>query len=722
MLELFILVVRIKSTLVRSVDADGERGAGVTQDFADWLGGVLRQRGMPQKELAQLVGVTPAAVNAWANGRSVPRYEKIAAIAAALGVAVEDAVSLRPPGATPSELEWVFQKAPEDGSRIGGNAAAYAFAANLEVLAREATQNSLDERYEQGLPVTSRFVLHELTGPHLRDFLSALRWDLIESHLREAADRRQKAGRVLIDGLNEMERTGRLVLLRIDDYNASGLTGPEYDDGRFARVVRRTLDSGKIGAQGGSYGLGKAALWAASRFGLVLVNSTLSEPQDGRCERRMAGRLELPWHALGGKEFAGPAWFGTVDKERENSARSWWADSATAESLYLERDDSAPGTSFLVVGAYDGSGDTEDLEEMYERLMAGVAHNFWASMVGGEQGGPLLRASVTAWRNGQVVRPEGYIDPHIYEPARSRAVKAFLDGRTTSELTSRDDVLQASVSLKLPARKEPGVGGEQRPESHEAVLLVTPTTEDDPRPDHIVYMRATRMVVKNKRVGDLPLGHRRFQAVLLAGLATGAASSADAKEAEQFLRTAEPPDHNDWTSTEDLTATYVRGARQSIINFKKEAEQTIRDLLKGQEDTNDSDEGPQVLRDLLTLNAPLKPRTNGFPVVHAIEGDVSEAGAWHVRVTVKLPERETPWVLSPVARFVVRSGGNISVRWAGTLVPERDCELTRNGNLRFRDGARRGIFRGVTDVSSHPVAADMSCIEVDVPRAKEVAE
>src|SRR5206468_2426892 len=144
----------------------------------------------------------------------------------------------------------------------------------------------------------------------LRDFQEAMRWNRIEEHLQAAADPGQKVGRVLLDGLQELERTQRLVLLRVDDYNATGLTGPEYGDGRFARVIRRTLDSGKAGTQGGSYGLGKAALWAASRFGLVLVNSTLSEDQDGRQDRRMAGRLELPWHAIGTEEFAGPAWFG----------------------------------------------------------------------------------------------------------------------------------------------------------------------------------------------------------------------------------------------------------------------------------------------------------------------------------------------------------------------------------------------------------------------------
>ena len=49
-------------------------------------------------------------------------------------MAVEDAVDLRTPGTSSSELEWMFREAPRDGGREGGNAAAFAFAANLEVL------------------------------------------------------------------------------------------------------------------------------------------------------------------------------------------------------------------------------------------------------------------------------------------------------------------------------------------------------------------------------------------------------------------------------------------------------------------------------------------------------------------------------------------------------------------------------------------------------------
>ncbi|MGW2596370.1 helix-turn-helix transcriptional regulator [Streptomyces klenkii] len=686
------------------------------QDFAEWLRGMLRQRDMSQKDLAAAIDVTPAAVTAWIRGRSEPRYEKIAAIAEALGVAAEDAVSRRQPGASSAELSWVFRKAPADGGREGGNAAAFAFAANLEVLAREATQNSLDERLPGGHPVVSRFVLHELTGEHLEEFLEALRWSEIEKHLNAAADPGQKVGRVLLDGLHELERTRRLVLLRVDDYNATGLTGPDYDDGRFARVVRRTLDSGKAGAQGGSYGLGKAALWAASRFGLVLVNSTLSESQDGRHERRMAGRLELPWHALGADEFAGPAWFGVKDPDRDDAARSWWGDEETARSLYLERNDSAAGTSFLVVGAYDGSGDTEQLEEMHERLTTGVARNFWASMVRGETAAPLLRASVASWRNGRVVKAEERIDPHRYEPARSRAVKAFLDRRTVPELTSREDVLEMTVPLKLPRLKDGEVSDRTSPPTHDAVLLITPSGDDEPAVDHISYMRATRMVVRSKKIGDLPLGHRNFQAVLLAGAAT-MKDTPDVEAAERLLRASEPPDHNDWTGTEDLTAMYMRGARQCIVNFKRLAEQSVREALQTQDDGQQGDEGPEVLKELLRLDPPKSSRTQGFPTIHAIEGAVDEHSAWRVTVTVKCPEREDPWVLAPVVRFTGRDGGGIPVRWAGRLTPVKNCELTEEGNLLFR--GRRGVFQGVTDVASHPVPAAMSRIEVDVPRAKE---
>ncbi|MEI5032298.1 hypothetical protein RB201_03465 [Streptomyces sp. S1A(2023)] len=146
-----------------------------------------------------------------------------------------------------------------------------------------------------------RFTLHEFTGEKLADFLAAIQWDDLYKHYEAVIQGRdQKVTRSVRAGLRDLHERDRLVLLRVDDYNASGLTGDEYDDSRYAAVVRRTLDSHKSGATaGGSYGLGKATLWGASRLGMVLINSTLSEAYEGRTERRVVGRLELPWRRIG---------------------------------------------------------------------------------------------------------------------------------------------------------------------------------------------------------------------------------------------------------------------------------------------------------------------------------------------------------------------------------------------------------------------------------------
>jgi transcriptional regulator with XRE-family HTH domain len=683
--------------------------------FGLWLERQLRLKGMSQADLAVELEVTRAAVSAWITGRAAPRMDNVHAIEAILGVLPGSAITREDVPGSIGSLIWYHRPAHQDGGRELGNAATFAFDVGMSVLAREATQNSLDERYDSGQPVRVGFTLHDLSGERLSRFLEVIRWGELEPHLRAAADRTQKVGRVLANGLDEMRETGRLRLLRIDDYNASGLTGTDYDDGRFAAVVRRQLDSHKRENAGGSYGLGKATLWAASQLGLVLINSTLSEAHEGRHQRRLIGRLDLPWRSVDGEDFAGPAWLGEADPQRGGAARSWWADERTAEALLLARESEAPGTSFLIVGAHDGSGEATGLEDMHTALVKSLAESFWASMIAPAGASPLLEVSVTAMRDGMVVVAEERVDPHRFEPARSRAVQAFLDGNTVPELTSAEDVVQASVRLGIPPLKAAAV---QNPSTeHRAVLLLTPTTDDDPSPNQLVCMRGTRMVVMSRPVGDLPMGSPKFQAVLLAGRATGAATP-DAAAAEAFLRASEPPEHNDWKRTDDLAATYARGAATRIKEFRSAMMDEIRWLLRRPEEK--SDDGPAALRDLLNLDPPPPPRSPGFPTVKNVTGAVGGDGAWRVRVEVKLPERNDPWLLTPILRFATRSGPKPEARWA-QLTAESDCEVTEVGHLRVAVGARTAVFTGVSDVSSHPVAAQMAVAEVDLKRAKEVA-
>ncbi|MBB5075653.1 helix-turn-helix transcriptional regulator [Nonomuraea endophytica] len=682
--------------------------------FGAWLGRQLRRKSMSQSDLASALDVTRAAVSAWITGRAMPRVEKIHQIEEILDLAAGASVTRDETPESSGYVSWHHRLAHSDGGRELGNAAAFAFDASLAITAREATQNSLDERWDRTRPVRVRFTLHEISGERLRRLQEAILWDDLAPHIEAAGDAKHKVGRTLADGLHELRETGELLLLRIDDFNANGLTGPEYDDGRFAAVVRRQLESRKSdAAAGGSFGLGKATIWGASRFGLVIVNSTLSEPFEGLRDRRVIGRIDLPWHELNGIQYAGPAWLGNRDPLREPAARSWWAGERTIEELHLQRQSSDPGTSFLIVGAHDPAGEATTLEEMHRVLVHGLASGFWASMVSGRGRAPMLEASVRALRNDQEVVAEERVDPHAYEPARARAVRAFLDRTTVPRLSRSDDVVELSVPLTvLPLKTE--IHGQ--PVEHRAVLLVTPAAESDEKANRLIGMRGNRMTVLDRPVTGIAIGSPEFQAVLLAGTAAGSEVGAD-EAAESFLRAAEPPEHNDWKPTEDLTSTYARGATTRLKEFRKTILATIRMAVKPV-DPVESNGAPTALRDLTSLGLAPVPRSKGYPTVRSATGGVDESGAWRVRVEVKLPERDDPWVLRPLLRFVTRSGPKPEARWA-SLSAETNCEIS--GDILVCSAKERNaIFTGVSDVASHPTAGRMLIVEVDLVQAKDV--
>ncbi|MET8681104.1 helix-turn-helix transcriptional regulator [Streptomyces sp. NPDC004647] len=688
-----------------------------TEHFGMWLGRQLRRKGMTQAELADALNLTRAAVSAWITGRAEPREITKRAIAGALGVDEMTVHSRRAEVIGGQPTRWYHRPAHPDGGREFGNAAAFAFDADLSVLAREATQNSLDEQVDDQRPVCVRYTLHELTGEHLRSFLEALGWSDLKPHYEVAGRQRQKVGRVIGEALRDLEDSRSLLLLRVDDYNATGLIGTEYGDSKFAAVVRDQLNSNKQSNQaGGSYGLGKATIWGTSRFGLVLINSTLSRPHEGRTERRLVGRLELPWHVVGEEAFAGPAWLGEpdTDPDREGIARSWWGDEKTTAALHLDREVSDPGTSFLIVGAHDAAGDTESLQDMHAKLVSALAENFWAAMTTGRQGTPLLEASVVTLRNGNTLIAEERVDPFEYQPARTRALQAYLNDETVEQITGPDQVALTHVPLKVPALSSQGSRSGDGTE-HNAVLLITAADDHDRQANRLVCMRGNRMTVIERRVRDIPLGTNPFQAVLLAGRATGQGSD-DVQLAEAFLRAAEPPEHNDWNKTEELAATYARGARTRITDFRKEMDAAVRRLVGRREEKREG--GPAVLRELLRLDAPATVRrTDGHPTIRHVVGTVDGSGAWYVQVEVKLPAREDPWLLEPVAKFDVRSGGRPRIGWA-ELAGGDNCTV-QDGLLRFEEGARSASFTGVTDITDHPVSAAMARLVIDLQKARE---
>ncbi|MGW0772448.1 helix-turn-helix transcriptional regulator [Streptomyces sp. NPDC002835] len=707
------------------------------EEFGPWLARQLRLTGKTQAELAEELKLTRAAVSAWITGRSVPRPTVMAQIAEALGTDVGTVHTRTADTQVGLPVTWYHRPGYRDGGRDGGNAAAFAFDADVQVLARETCQNSLDERLtENGRPVRVRYTIHELTGESLDTFRRAILWDDLQPHylaVSESASQ-QKVGRVVDAGVRDMFEKGRLVLLRIDDYNASGLTGDDYDDGKFAAVVRRQLESLKSGrGAGGSYGLGKATLWATSALGMVLINSTLSVPHEGRTERRVIGRLELPWRSVDGVPYAGPAWLGRPDPDTPGAevARSWWADEESVERLHLARENDEPGTSFLIVGAHDvasldqGPADldtddedgadedgTRDIRAMHRRLVEALGQDFWAAMTGGGSRLPLLETSVRTLRNGQVVIEEEKVDPTVAQPSRTRALRAFYDGTTVDRLTEAGQVVLRTVPLRLPL-----YGGRRGTLGiHPAVLLVTEAEDADGISNQVHSLRGNRMTIKKSGVAGLPLGVNAFQAVLLAGQAAGE-SVPFAEEAEDFLRAAEPPEHDRWGQTEELTLRWSHSAHHRIARLTTEVNAAVKELVARPKRAGG--EGGAKLRKALTVPRKTVPRRGSGPSLPELDGLKAEIGAdgeWRITAEVKLPRAEELPVMTPVVLLDVRSGSRPRLDWA-ELVALEGCEV-EDGVLRFTPGARRASFRGATDVAGHPVRTALTRLVLELRAGK----
>ncbi|MEU0675735.1 helix-turn-helix transcriptional regulator [Streptomyces sp. NPDC006172] len=707
----------------------------VGEEFGPWLSRQLKLANKTQAELAEELGLTRAAVSAWITKRSVPRPTVMAEIAKALGTDLGTVHTRTTDTLAGLPIKWYHRPGYQDGGRDGGNAAAFAFDADVQVLARETCQNSLDERLvKNGRPVRVRYTIHELTGEKLDAFRAAVLWDDLQPHYaavsESAAD--QKVGRVVDAGVRDMFEKGRLILLRIDDYNASGLTGDDYDDGKFAAVVRRQLESLKSGrTAGGSYGLGKATLWATSALGMVLINSTLSVSHEGRTERRVIGRLELPWRAVDGTAYAGPAWLGRPDPETAGAevVRSWWADEETTERLHLTRDSDEPGTSFLIVGAHDvasleqgksdpvddedenGSDDdgTRDIRAMHRRLVEALGRDFWAAMTGGGNRLPLLETSVRTLRNDEVVIEEEKVDPTDKQPSRSRALRAFYEGTTVDRLTDAGQVALRTVPLKLPLS-----GGRRGTLGvHPGVLLVTTAEDDDGVPNQVHSLRGNRMTIKKSGVSGLPLGVNPFQAVLLVGHAAGEAAPF-AEEAEEFLRAAEPPEHDRWGQTEELTLRWSHTAHHRISRLTTEVNTAVRELVVRPKSAGSQESAK--LRKKLTVprKATASRRTSGpaLPELDVMDADIGDGGEWRITAEVKLPRADELPAMTPVVLLDVRSGSRPRLDWA-ELVAVEGCEV-EDGKLRFTPRARRAVFRGSTDASGHPVRTELTRLVLEL--------
>ena len=168
--------------------------------------------------------------------------------------------------------------------------------------------------------------------------------------------------------------------------------------------------------------------------------------------------------------------------------------------------------------------------------------------------------------------------------------------------------------------------------------------------------RRQGMVIEHLPVPEQQTGGVPFHAFVVCGEAAG--SSVEDKAAEEFLRAAEPPAHDGWGRTDDLSVLYVQGGLQRLKEFKDHIRREIR-LLFAHAPVQD-DEGPDALKRLLHILGPRPAQDK--PHLKSLNGEVVD-GRWRIEAEIRMSNRTEGWSFEPFIAFVGEST-NERVRWS----------------------------------------------------------
>jgi transcriptional regulator with XRE-family HTH domain len=707
--------------------------------FKERLQAALRGKDLKQSQLAKAVGVSPSLASMWLKGSRTPDDEAIERLAEVLDADANWLLTGRgrePRGTRKRALEAVFEKVDwrpragfADGGRDGGNANQFAVGSSFRDLVRESIQNSGDERLDQVQPVSARFRLLSLRGEAKSRYLEAMRWPDLRPHFKACAEQRgdEQAAGGFSEAL-EIADSGELTVLQIIDSGTRGLTGPETGDGNFAALTRDSLYShkNKEGAAG-SYGLGKATQYAASAFGTVLCLSDLAEPEPetDNTKGRFFGRAELVWHQLDEdgetQAFAGPAWLGELGGDNGKIPVSHWvgAGNVLSRDLQMDRGSEATGTTIAVVGLRDLDADKRrPPREITEQIGREIEENFWPAIEAGELSARVEYVEL----DDPAAEPAPEID-NLVAPAQTRisgplvqAVRAHVNEEAVEVLVDDGDVVAGFAELQVPTRKGGDESDRHSSFTHRAVVLVRRAAPDELESEDggsssslrcAALTRGANMVVKTLDLSKGTVGAQPFHAVVLAGRAVG--DSQEDRWAEEFLRTAEPPSHDNWTTTPRLKRLYSPGYTKGLREFEASIRRVVRDLLSIE--SNLPPDGPSDLSRRFRFGEP--PNPERAPRVVVQEKSIAEDGSWHIDAAVRLRGDLSRGAAGrPEVIFLGESGSSARVKWR-SLEALSDGMSVRDGNtVVIPPNVRTGKFRGVTDPESHPTPASQTAATI----------
>lgn len=406
----------------------------------------------------------------------------------------------------------------------------------LQTVIREAVQNIADAaKLGQGPDILIRLRrLDEAERACIRD--------KVLHALPEEPSSRQK--------FEEFLQRDEQVVLEICDFGTTGLGGPTRADRipvgtkrtDFINFLRNIGTPRDTDHGGGTYGFGKASLYAVSRCHTILVDSLVGFTDEN--ERRLIGCHIGSKHEVAEdgymRQYTGRHWWGVADPDDGIADPAVGASAEDlARALGLpERGPGRSGTSIMIL---DFNTESEDLRTVGNRIVEGLLYSFWPRMM--KDAPAEKRFSCRVEVDGEELEipdPEEFPPLHLFCRAMRKARKREGEGveRIFSQRPARDLGWLAI---------EKGLRSDRR-------LIVGEDTLFRQTSRHIALMRPVQLVVKYLEGTALPDERLEWAGVFLAS---------DEDEVERAFALSEPPAHDDWIPgnlEKGYAKTYVRVA------------------------------------------------------------------------------------------------------------------------------------------------------------------
>lgn len=377
-------------------------------------------------------------------------------------------------------------------------------------LAREIIQNSLDaKKHGTASPVEVHFELNSLSIDKFpdREFFVGI----LEA-CREYWRSNTKTKKFFNNALEVID-ISPIPVLKISDYNTTGLTGSDMDHGtNWHNLIKSVGVSDKSSSSGGSYGIGKNAPFACSQIRTVFYGT---KDCDGK--RAFQGVAKLVTHQNEqGETTQGTGYYGWLDRNRPIIDYS-------EVDEFFHRDQT--GTDIFVFGfnAEDG---------WKSKIIISVLENFFMAI----------------WKNKLVVRVGETI---INSNSLPELIENHI-GNDTEYLSGK--YYNAITSEKAHYFNEPDFQGMGRIE-----LYVLPERD---YPKRVAMVRGTGMKIFDKGHFQTPM---KFAGVMLA----------IGEKLNEFLRILEPPSHNNWEHERHDDPKYAKKILNKLKSWVNEKVRSI---------------------------------------------------------------------------------------------------------------------------------------------------